>query len=357
MSTSASSSTIVVGTVNRCHLLKIDSYSRTRDLLPCGTCATSRDFRVGNYTAHIQYYPNIYYVSLKLILDVGTSVLHHKRGQVQFSVLDQAGKPVSEYTETTTIDFTLNQDSFTFFWRRSPCFTFSANLIKGEKWEKWVLLNGDCFTIRCDITLMEAPSATTPVEPDAVAPPSDLHRHLGGLLLGGEGADVKFQVGEESFHAHRCVLAARSSVFKAEFFGPMAMEEHTVKGVVHVDGVEAQVFKAFLHFVYTDTLPDISKEEEIWMAQHLLVVADRYDTERLKRVCEDKLLKSIDVNSATTTLALAEQHHYYGLKEACLDFLELPGNLKAVVASDGFDHLATSCPAVLREIIAKLAEL
>jgi hypothetical protein len=32
-------------------LLKIDSYSCIRDLLPCGTYATLRGFRVGNYTA------------------------------------------------------------------------------------------------------------------------------------------------------------------------------------------------------------------------------------------------------------------------------------------------------------------
>jgi speckle-type POZ protein len=222
-----------------------------------------------------------------------------------------------------------------------------------------VIQNGDCFTIRCDFTLVKAPSGTTPVQLDVVAPPSDLHRHLGALLLAGDGADVMFQVGQEPFHAHRCVLASRSPVFKAEFFG--AMKEGSPKGAVpvRVDGVEAQAFGAFLHFVYTDALPDIGDEEETSMAQHLLVLADRYDMERLKMICDGKLRKRIDVSSAATTLALAEQHRCccHGLKEACLDFLDLPGNLKAVESTDGFDHLATSCPAVLREIIAKLAAL
>uniref|UniRef100_A0ACD5TLD4 Uncharacterized protein n=1 Tax=Avena sativa TaxID=4498 RepID=A0ACD5TLD4_AVESA len=156
---------------------------------------------------------------------------------------------------------------------------------------------------------------------------------------------------------HRCVLESRSLVFKAEFFGAMTKEGTTTKGAVHVEGVEPQAFMAFLHFVYTDTLPDIRDEEETWMLHHLLVLADRYDMDRLKLICQGKLRNRIDVSSAATTLALAEQHHYHGLKDACLDFLELPGNLKAVVASDGFDHLATSCPDVLREIIAKLAAL
>uniref|UniRef100_A0ACD5XUE9 Uncharacterized protein n=1 Tax=Avena sativa TaxID=4498 RepID=A0ACD5XUE9_AVESA len=284
-------------------------------------------------------------------MDIGGYILSHERGQVQFILLDKSGKPVPGYTQTITADLPGNQ---------GQRFIFSADLTKREDWEQWVLLNGDHFTIRCNFTLMEAPSATTPVQLDVVgvAPPSDLHRHLGALLLGGEGADVVFLVGEaESFHAHRCVLASRSLVFKAEFFGAMTKEDTTTKGAVHVEGVEPQAFMAFLHFVYTDTLPDIRDEEETWMLQHLLVLADRYDMDRLKLICQGKLRNRIDVSSAATTLALAEQHHYHGLKDACLDFLELPGNLKAVVASDGFDHLATSCPDVLREIIVKITAL
>ncbi|CAM0949216.1 unnamed protein product [Alopecurus aequalis] len=352
MSTCASSSAIIVRTVSGYHLLRIDSYSRIRDLTPLDTCTKSLDFRVGrDYTAHIEYYPHCQYISVRLTISLGAYILDYERAQVQFSILDKSGKPVPGYADTITDDLPSRSND--------GRYNFSARLPKREDWEQWVLRNGDCFTIRCDFTLMKAPNATTPVQLDVavVAPPSDLHRHLGALLLGGEGADVTFHVGEESYRAHRCVLASRSPVFKAEFFGAMK-EDATLKGAgVRVDGVEAPAFGAFLHFVYTDALPDIGEDEQTWMAQHLLVLADRYDMERLKLICQDKLRKRIDVSSVATTLALAEQHHYHGLKEACLCFLQLPGNLKAVAASDGFKHLATSCPAVLTEIIAKLAAL
>jgi speckle-type POZ protein len=36
-----------------------------------------------------------------------------------------------------------------------------------------------------------------------------------------ECADVTFSVGGETFTAHKLVLAMRSPVFKAEFYGPM----------------------------------------------------------------------------------------------------------------------------------------
>jgi speckle-type POZ protein len=91
------------------------------------------------------------------------------------------------------------------------------------------------------------------------------------------------------------------------------------------------------------------------MAQHLLVAADRYNMERLKLICEVKLCSHICESMVATTLALAEQHGCGALKKACFKFLISPGILKAVMAREGFEHLRTSCPSVMVELVAKLA--
>ncbi|KAE8793312.1 BTB/POZ domain containing protein [Hordeum vulgare] len=70
--------------------------------------------------------------------------------------------------------------------------------------------------------------------------------------------------------------------------------------------MEAPVFKAFLSFMYTDSLPEMAKKEEDAMYQHLLVAADRYNMERLKLICQDKLCRRIDGSSVANVLALAE---------------------------------------------------
>ena len=103
-----------------------------------------------------------------------------------------------------------------------------------------------------------------------------------------------FDVGGQTFAAHRCVLAARSPVFSAELFGTMKESNTNTAGVIHVDDREAQVFKALLYFVYTDSLPKTKNteeedEEEDVMSQHLLVAADRYNLDRLELLCEEKL--------------------------------------------------------------------
>ena len=93
--------------------------------------------------------------------------------------------------------------------------------------------------------------------------------------------------------------------------------------------------QVLLHFIYWDELPDMqelmgidSKSASTLVAQHLLAAADRYALERLKVICESRICEGITVNTAATTLALAEQHHCFQLKAVCLKFVSLPENLK-----------------------------
>jgi len=85
-----------------------------------------------------------------------------------------------------------------------------------------------------------------------VPPPSNLASHLGHLLDCSLGTDVSFIVGSETFPAHRAVLAARSPVFSAELFGPMA--DATMPSITLQD-IHPAAFKVMLRFMYTDALP------------------------------------------------------------------------------------------------------
>ncbi|TVU24183.1 hypothetical protein EJB05_26586, partial [Eragrostis curvula] len=140
----------------------------------------------------------------------------------------------------------------------------------------------------------------------------------------------------------------------AELFGSM---EEKDAACIYVDDMEARVFKALLHFIYTDSLPEIDDDDIMVMAQHLLVAADRYSMERMKVICEEKLRGYINATTVGNTLALAEQHGCHGLKKACFRFLMSRSNLKAAMATDGFGHLTSSCPSVLYELLAKITEV
>jgi speckle-type POZ protein len=179
------------------------------------------------------------------------------------------------------------------------------------------LLQDDCLMIECDLTVIKEPLVDEIVE--VQMPPSNLSDNLANLLKTGDEADVTFEVKGEAFPAHKIVLAMRSLVFRAELYGPM--REKTSRKIT-VEDMQPAVFKALLHFIYTDSLPSMEDDDENKeMVKHLLVAADRYALERLKLICEGILCKSLDVESVATMLALADQHQCSMLKDACVDFV------------------------------------
>lgn len=124
------------------------------------------------------------------------------------------------------------------------------------------------------------PVPVPPPDMAVVVPtPSDMHRHLGGLLSSKLGADIEFLVGGETFASHRLVLRARSPVFKAELSAvPMTKEGFaaTNAAVIEIEDIEAPVFRAMLAFIYTDTWPDMGgQQDESAMAQPLSVFLPR----------------------------------------------------------------------------------
>ncbi|WVZ79012.1 hypothetical protein U9M48_026641 [Paspalum notatum var. saurae] len=219
-------------------------------------------------------------------------------------------------------------------------------------------LVNDSLTVQCAITVLkELPDVVVPApaasNTEAPLPPIDLQRHLGELLQCQRGGDVTFVLHSgERFVAHKAILAARSPVFMAQFFGHM---NERSSQCVSVQDMEASAFKVMLHFIYTDTAPELDDEDPeaaATMAQHLLVAADRYGLDRLKLICERKLSGGIDIDTAATTLALAEQHSCALLKAKCVEFIaRSPETLDAVLATDGYRHLVQSCPMVLSELL------
>ncbi|CAN6299408.1 unnamed protein product [Urochloa humidicola] len=329
------------GAVCGYHLLKIVGYSCTK-AVPNGNGIKSCPFSVGGRTWFVEYFPNGPFGGYKsqliyLMLVPGDTVAENTKARVSINLLDQDGNSAPSYRLISrVIDFS----------RERP---WMYPFIKREVLEESEYLKDDSFTLRFDITVMD--DVHTEETPFVTVPPSDMHQHFGDLLLSKAGADVQFRVGNKTFSAHRLVLAARSPVFKAELYG--AMKESVSTNVIPIHDMDAEVFSALLTFMYTDTFPEMKGQEEYAMVQNLLVAADMYFLERLKLICEDKLSKHIDTDSAVTILALAEQHNCPGLKEACLQFVRSSKHLDAVMETDGISYITRSYPRVLKELMSK----
>ncbi|CAN6356496.1 unnamed protein product [Urochloa humidicola] len=316
---------------------------------PWGWLLTSKPFEAAGYRWKMTCYPNgaswtsDEYISMYLVLDT-----HGEADQVdfKFSLLDRAGNAVPE----------LSRSKQRCFFRRDGESSLRRGFSRFVKWEDLVasgcLTEDNRFAVQCDVDVVSYKAEKSSLAADrVVVPPPDLHRHLGHLLWKEEGMDVKITVGSKAtFGAHGWLLEARSPelLAAAKEKGPGISQRY-----IEIQDMEPRVFKAMLRYMYTDALPEIGEHEAVAMAQGLLAAAHRYKMDRLKLVCEDMLCRRIDVDNVASTLVAADKHGCRALKDACEEFLAVPGNLKAFMETEGFEKIKDSCPAVLIEYALK----
>ncbi|KAM3400503.1 hypothetical protein ACQJBY_005392 [Aegilops geniculata] len=336
----AAGTTVTTTQVTGSYLLRIDGCILKTAIND--TLVKSGTFGVGGHDWRILCYPNgawLYRGWLSLYLErANHSKTGDARADVRMSILDHDGKTIT--TKSGGRKFSGPDDRCG--WDE---FVETEALDKEKR-----LKDDDNLSILCDVTVYDTRAADyraglTPT--GTVVPPSELHQQQLAEVLweSKEGVDVDIEVGGETFAAHRWMLAARSPAFKAE----LALTTATTR--LRVDGMDPAVFKAMLHFIYTDALPkDIDLATT---AKPLLVAADRYKLERLKLICEEELCRHIGVHSVAAMLALAEQNCCRVLKQACTRFLSDPGNLKAAMATRGFEQLKTGCHPALMELLMK----
>lgn len=358
-SSAITSSVARIDTVNGTHEFRINGYSLSKGL-GIGKYIASETFMVGGYLWAIYFYPdgksledNSSYVSLFIALaSDGTDV----RALFELKLEDQSGN--GNHKVHSHFGRLLESGPYSLKYRGSMW--GYKRFYKRTSLETSDYLKDDCLIITGTVGVVKS-HTEGPKEYIIEVPPSDMGKQFGQLLESNKGTDVTFEVDGEIFAAHKTVLAARSPVFKAQLFGPM--KEKSMQGI-KVDDMEAPVFKALLHYIYWDELPEMqeltglnSKGASTLMAQHMLAAADRYGLERLKLLCEAKLCEDVAINNVATTLALAEQHHCLPLKAECLKFVALRENLRAVMQTDGFEYLKVSCPSVITELLEYVAKI
>ncbi|XP_015074511.1 BTB/POZ and MATH domain-containing protein 3 isoform X1 [Solanum pennellii] len=352
-----SSSKSVNETVNGSHHFTIRGYSLAKGMGP-GKYISSDIFTVGGYDWAIYFYPdgkNIedssMYVSVFIALaSEGTDV----RALFELTMLDQSGKV--KHKVHSHFDRALESGPYTLKYRGSMW--GYKRFFRRASLETSDYLKDDCLSMHCTVGVVRT-RVEGPKNYSVTIPPSDMGQSLKYLLDAELGCDIVFRVGEEAFKGHKLILAARSPVFRAQFFGLIGNPK---TDEVEIEDIEPSVFKAMLQYIYSDELPDLieitgstSTCTSTIVTQHLLAAADRFGVDRLKELCEAKLCEEVNVDTVATTLSLAEQHRCPQLKAICLKFAAT--NLGVVMQRDGFKHLEESCPLLLSELLETVASV
>ncbi|KAF7098103.1 hypothetical protein CFC21_099870 [Triticum aestivum] len=339
----ATTCTVLTGAVRAVKLLKVDSFRLAYKTMREGEFLRT-SWNVDGHDVEIRWYPGTAMAPVELVFLTKTASTCNVRASFGCLLVHPRLPQPHNGNEEKTV--------WHVFKHPKDC-SLRVSLVDQTSRQ------GDYLTVQCTVTILKELAYTTTTVP---APASNMHQHFRELLRNGTGADVTFLVSGKAFAAHKLVLAARSPVFMAEFFGDM--KEKSSRRV-EIKDMEATVFGALLEFIYTDNVPELPSQKKknvpeldreleavATMAQHLLAAADRYGIDRLKIMCEGKLIGGITVDTAATTLALAEQHNCPHLKEKCVEFIiSTPAILDAVVATEGSKHLEASCPSALTSIV------
>ncbi|KAM0847376.1 hypothetical protein ACQ4PT_055056 [Festuca glaucescens] len=218
----------------------------------------------------------------------------------------------------------------------------------------------DRITILCTVEVFQEDAAATAAEPTkcfvSPVPPPTIAGEFRKLLLlletkCLETSDVTFIVEGTQIIAHRLVLAMRSPVFAAELLGHM--REITTRHVT-IHDMSAPTFRAMLRFIYTDEFP-INRSYS--MTRDLLVAADRYDLGRLRLMCENILVESINVMTVMSTLLLVRgRQSCHQLEDSCIKYIASdPDVYAAVRATDEYKELKETCSSFIIEVNERIA--
>ena len=133
------------------------------------------------------------------------------------------------------------------------------------------------------------------------------------LLQDEKHTDVVINIDDRSFKAHKAILAAMSHYFDAMFSSGM---RETVTGVVHMEGIEHDVFQSVLSYMYRGYDEIVEGN-----AERMLNAAAILQMESLQRRCEEFLCKSINMDNCLTRWRLATQHQCSLLTEHAWSFI------------------------------------
>eukprot|EP00747_Dinoflagellata_sp_TGD_P217393 gnl/TRDRNA2_/TRDRNA2_89799_c2_seq1.p1 gnl/TRDRNA2_/TRDRNA2_89799_c2~~gnl/TRDRNA2_/TRDRNA2_89799_c2_seq1.p1 ORF type:complete len:225 (+),score=40.54 gnl/TRDRNA2_/TRDRNA2_89799_c2_seq1:69-677(+) len=150
-------------------------------------------------------------------------------------------------------------------------------------------------------------SASSPAAPPL---PSSLGDDLGNLLTDQTLADVTFVVDGELIMAHRLILMARSSHFRAM----LAQGE----GIARIEVYDTPVapFRALLEYLYTDRL-EFAHVELV----DVMKLAHRYEITRVYEHCRETCESLINVDNAVEWLVQAHMHCLEDLRAKSLAIL------------------------------------
>ena len=158
----------------------------------------------------------------------------------------------------------------------------------------------------------------------------ELSKNVGNLVLNDDYSDVAFIVEERRFPAHRVILAARCSYFRALLFGGMKEAEMNIE--ISIGDTSADAFEILLKYIYTGKMK-ISNVKEGDIID-ILGLANKYGFTALESALSAHLLSTLTGDNACVLYDVAILYSLADLQNGTAEFIDR--NALEILNSDSF---------------------
>lgn len=225
----------------------------------------------------------------------------------------------------------LKEESFATTWEKIS--------LKSIVWEKTDFLCNDGLTIQFTISTILGRQAQECDRQPLSKISIEIPPYENKLFKNQNLADFTFILGKQELKAHKCMLAAHSSVFDALFQSDNWKEN--LQNKMEISDVSFKVFQEMLRYIYTGEVLNLHK-----IAEELMYLAEKYAIQELKNLCIIKLSKQINKKNAWKMLKMAENFQSEYLKNETMQFILL--NRAFMVRQSEFEIILREKPSLIK---------
>lgn len=179
----------------------------------------------------------------------------------------------------------------------------------------------------------------------------ELYERLKTMYYDKPCTDVKINVGDKEFLAHKSILS-RSPVFAAMFSHEM-LENKT--NIVEIKEVDPNVFEILLKFLYLGEVDEIKITESTNdFLLEIMKVADIYQMEDLKTKLADIATATINISNVINYLILADKYNISDLKKSSMLYIQK--NHTKVKDTKSFENMIQRYPVLMAEVLCYLSK-
>lgn len=161
---------------------------------------------------------------------------------------------------------------------------------------------------------------------------AEFSAQMSQLCLNAEHADIEFIVENTKLPAHKTILAARSSYFRALFYGGLA---ESTQSEIKLS-VPLEAFKALLGFIYNGRISLANLKEECLL--DTLGLANQYGFESLELSISTYLTYNLSLENCCAILDAAGLYSLEWLRSVCMTFMDR--NAESLLKHDTFKTLS-----------------